>query len=832
MATQEPHNGASVEAGQADLGERLAGIRETYAEKLPEKLDQIERLWNKLRYFNWTTEGLKMLYTITHTLAGNGKTFGFESVSDISRKISDHLQTYLGSNEIPDTTQQNEISLLVEQLLKTSPRPADKPVEELSTEIKVTTKLKRHTHQVYIVDDDEHVADFLAAQLDAAGYQTQCFYNVSDAIQQIKENVPSALVMDIMFPGETNMQGILAAEQIESIVGKHIPTLFISARSDLTARLGALRAKGNAYFNKPVDPDRLVTKLDELILSKKSIGRIAIIDDDEFVSQKNSIILKKYHYETLVVNQPLHALEEIQKFKPDLILMDIHMPDINGLELAQIIKQDETYMTTPILFLSADKTEAVKQASMTISGDEFLTKDISQNQLLRKIHSRLVSSTIIRSQLKEVSKKDVSTGLVTRKYFFSLLEKAIAEADSNTNLHLIHITIDHFEFIAKQVGLLNFDNFISHLIENITPYLNTSDIACHVADQTIAILCPEDIQTVTAIADDIIQNVSAHSFNQGDSGTEYTVSVGIAEINEQSTSIDQVLTQVEHATRQAQAQGGNQYHLYALKSLDDSSTSLVSPNLVTRIYKAVDERRFKLVFQPIIGMGDKNDEHYEVLLRLVDENNKLYLPAQFFPVIRENNLFHEVDRWVVENTLDVYANNPKMKVRGNFFIKLSGESLSKGAFSIWVNNCINSTGLLGENRVTFEIPEADIITRNKDTRKFITHLPRPTCQFAIDHFGSTEHSESLLEEFKVDYVKLSGELINKIHSDNQASIKLQNLIKKAQDANVEVIAGSLEDPKTLTMLWAWGVRYFQGYFIHSPNEELDYDFSSQNHTLE
>ena len=84
----------------------------------------------------------------------------------------------------------------------------------------------------------------------------------------------------------------------------------------------------------------------------------------------------------------------------------------------------------------------------------------------------------------------------------------------------------------------------------------------------------------------------------------------------------------------------------------------------------------------------------------------------------------------------------------------------------------------------------------------------------------------------MDYVKLSGELINKIHSDNQASIKLQNLIKKAQDANVEVIAGSLEDPKTLTLLWAWGVRYFQGYFIHSPNEELDYDFSSQNHTLE
>ena len=832
MSIQDPQNHNNSDASQDALNLRLSDINAHYLEKLPEKLDQIESLWNKLRYFNWSADGLSVLYTIVHTLAGNGKTFGFPQASEYAKKIAEQLHVYMNNGEIPNTTQQNEISKLIEQLTKSSEYSQQSIVAEHSIEIKLETSLQRHSQSIYIVDDDEHIADFLSAQLEAVGYQVESFYTVHSAIQRIKDAVPSALIMDIMFPGEKNMYGILASEQIHEIAGKHIPTIFISARSDLTARLGALRAKGNAYFNKPIDPEKLISKLDNLILSKTYFGRIAIIDDDELVSERNSIILRKYHYETLVVNHPLHALQEIQKFNPDLILMDVHMPDINGLELAQIIKQDDAYLTTPILFLSADKSEAVKQASMTISGDVFLSKDITQNELLRKIHTRLVASSLIKAQIKEISKKDLVTGLVTRKYFFSLLEKSIAEATDNTVLYLMHISIDHFDYISKQIGLLHLDDFAQYLIDTVSHFLKSADIACHLTDQSIAILCSEDLTTVNSISGKIIKAVAEKPFKHSDTHTECSVSIGITQINSTSTTSEQVITQVEQAVAQAQSQGGNQAHHYSIESIDDSSASIASPDLVTKIYHAVDQRRFKLVFQPVVGMGDTKDEFYEVLIRLVGEDDKLYLPSQFFPVIKQNNLIHEVDRWVVENTLDVYATNPKMKVRGNFFIKLSGHSLSQSAFSIWVNNCVNSAGLLGPNRITFEIPEADMITRKKDTQKFITHLPKPTCQFAIDHFGSTEHSVELLKEFNINYVKLSGQLVNQILTSADAREKLQVLIQAAQEANVAIIAGALEDPKTLTMLWAWGVRHFQGYFIHSPNEELDYNFASNEHSLE
>lgn len=832
MATQDSHNQDAAHPGTVSVNQRLSNIMDKYKETLPDKLDQIERLWNKLRYFNWSADALKVLYSISHTLAGNGKTFGFPDTAKFALQIAEQVQDYISTGEIPNTAQQNALSTLVEQLVNSSQEsPIDNPLEN-SIKLKLDASIQRNNYTIFIVDDDEHIADFLSTQLEGSGYQVKTFYSVEEVITTIKHETPDALIMDVMFPGEKNMIGILASEQIHEIAGKHIPTIFISARSDITARLGALRAKGKAYFNKPIDAEKLLNKLDSLIISTANVGRIAIIDDDELVSERNAIILQKYNYETLVINKPLHALEDIQKFNPDLILMDIHMPDINGLELAQIIRQDDAYLTTPILFLSADKTEAVKQASMTISGDEFLNKEITQNELLRKIHTRLVSSSILKSQIREVSKHDISSGLVTRKYFFSLLEKSISEATDNENLYIIHISVDHFDYISKNIGLLRLDDFTKHIIENISHFLNSADIACQLTDQSIAILCYENLDTVNSISDDILKASSENKFVHGDDNTEYTVSIGITPIDSRSTTTEQVMTQVEQAVDQAQSQGGDQKHYYTIESIDESSASIVSPDLVTKIYRAVDQRRFKLVFQPVIGMSDKTDEHYEVLLRLVGDNDKLYLPSQFFPVIKQNNLIHEVDRWVVENTLDIYANNPKMKVRGNFFIKLSGDSLSKGAFSIWVNNCINSSGLLGKNRITFEIPESDILTRKKDTHKFISHLPRPLCQFAIDHFGSTDNSEEILNEFMVDYIKLSGALVNQILTNPKAREKVHKLVVLAQNANVAIIAGALEDPKTLTILWAWGVRHFQGYFIHSPNEDLDYDFSTQDHSLE
>ena len=835
MSSEKPQNLPGSGQNQDDLDLRLAKIRQDYVQKLPAKLEQIETLWNKLRYFNWTHEGLKLVHSIVHTLAGNGKTFGFEDVTHYCHKIELLLQDFLNSDDIPNSDIQNEVSKLIEHLFKSlkqinNPNSNSIALNQ-SAEIKIATTLDRHNHTVYIVDDDEHVADFLAIQLESSGYQVETFYNVDDVLQKLKDKIPSALIMDVMFHGEAGMYGIEAAKKITAIAGKHIPTIYISSRSDITARLSALRAKGNAFFNKPVNTAKLISKIDDLILTHKKAWRIAIIDDDDLVSECNAVVLQKYHFKTRVINQPLHALEQIQKFKPDLILMDIHMPDINGLELGQIIRQDENFQTTPILFLSADTSEAVKQASMTISGDEFLSKGISHNELLRKIHGRLVNSSIVKSQIKQIREKDAATGLVTRQHFFTLLQNAIALAKKNTNQFLIQISVDHFEYISKQIGLLYLDNFIKHIVDTITRYLNTNDIACHLTDQSIAILCCKDFTAIHAIANDIIKVILEKPFIRDDVSTEFTVSIGLAEINQDSTSIEQVITQVEQAVTQAQSQGGNQVHQYTIEAIDDSSSSIISSDLVSRVYRAVDERRFKLVFQPIIGMGDKKDEHYEVLLRLIDEKNKLYQPGQFFPVIKQNNLTHDVDRWVIENTLNVYANNPKMKVHGHFFIKLSGESLSKGAFSIWVNNCINSVSLPGTNRVTFELPEADIITRTTDTRKFITHLPRPTCQFAIDHFGTTEHSLALLEDFKVDCIKLDGALVNKILTDKQASSHVQALIKASQDAEVNIIAGALQDPKTLTLLWAWGVRHFQGYFIQSPNEDFDYDFSGDEHSL-
>ena len=160
------------------------------------------------------------------------------------------------------------------------------------------------------------------------------------------------------------------------------------------------------------------------------------------------------------------------------------------------------------------------------------------------------------------------------------------------------------------------------------------------------------------------------------------------------------------------------------------------------------------------------------------------------------------------------------------FIKISGESISKGTFLPWVSNVVNSAKLRGEHRLVFEVAESDVITRIKETENFISGLGKPVCEFAIDHYGTTDQSIKIVKELPVDYVKIHGAMVNQISQDEKIRERVKNLIETAESEGAKVIIGSLEDPKTLSILWEWGIRRFQGYFIKAPHESLDYDFDS------
>ena len=241
---------------------------------------------------------------------------------------------------------------------------------------------------VYLVEDDELLAANYKIRLEQAGYRVRYFSKIDKFIDAYGEDSPAAIIMDVMF--ESNQRAGL--EAIESIKESHEdcpPVIFISGGTDVETRLSIARAGAYRFFSKPLDIKKLVWALDGLVEQNASDPfRVLLIDDDEEVLEYHSVVLRKAGMEVLALTRPLKAFEEMFDFMPDVVVTDIYMPGCTGPELAQMIRQDDDWSHTAIVFLSME--EDVDRQILTTNqvGDEFISKNIEARRFVDAITAK------------------------------------------------------------------------------------------------------------------------------------------------------------------------------------------------------------------------------------------------------------------------------------------------------------------------------------------------------------------------------------------------------------------------------------------------------------
>ncbi|KPJ88052.1 MAG: hypothetical protein AMJ53_17325, partial [Gammaproteobacteria bacterium SG8_11] len=234
---------------------------------------------------------------------------------------------------------------------------------------------------------------------------------------------------------------------------------------------------------------------------------------------------------------------------------------------------------------------------------------------------------------------------------------------------------------------------------------------------------------------------------------------------------------------------------------------------------------FKLAYQPIINLENNGDEKYEVLLRLHDDKGKVLLPHQFFPLVKKKKLIPKLDRWVIEHAISALANNAHARGGTDIFIKVSFESLNDPMLLPRISNFVTSSGLPGEQRIVFEINEKDLMIDQSSVAAFCKQVRKLKCGISITNYGQSPQDIEVFKLLPVDYVKLHGSCLENILVDQNKQQTIKRLIDEALHHNVQIIAGTIEDPATLSLLWDFGARFFQGYFINEPDFALDYDFA-------
>jgi PAS domain S-box-containing protein len=239
-----------------------------------------------------------------------------------------------------------------------------------------------------------------------------------------------------------------------------------------------------------------------------------------------------------------------------------------------------------------------------------------------------------------------------------------------------------------------------------------------------------------------------------------------------------------------------------------------------RIMAAVQKGEFHLYCQLIspLSVDSGEAEHYEILIRLKEEEEGMLPPGAFFPVAEKHGLMPYLDRWVVQHVLEwASSKNPKIPRRENsiFFINVATATIGDPEFPDFLEATLKEYGTQA-SILCFEVADSDLSTQGASVARFIQRVNQCGCNVALSGFGRDNVSFDLIRGFQVQFLKIDGSIILHILSDPVALAKVVSIDRVAKKIGVKTVAELVESEELIVKLREVGVDFAQGFGISRP----------------
>ena len=667
----------------------------------------------------------------------------------------------------------------------------------------------------------------LALELDhglrAQGHAVETFGQVAELSEALRAQTPAMVVADAAFLGESESIGE-TVRAVRAQGSRRLAWMALSEHGDVGTRLRAMRAGADSFIPLPASIGDLLARAAELLETEVAEPyRVMIIEDDRSQSLFAETILRKSGIETCAVMDPMAALDALDSFDPELILMDLYMPECDGMELTTLIRQRDRFSNTPIVFLSGEHDPDKRFDALGAGGDDYLEKPIRPKYLISAVTNRVRRARAMVRRLQAQNPRDSGSGLYERSFVLQRIEDALSADAPHTHLGgLLFVIIDGAQAIRERTGLAVFDELLAQAGALLAGALAGTDCAARYGDTSFIVLASgRGEQELVHFGEELKARFEKHLFEVGDKSLTLAIYVGIATFALEWPDAASMLGAAERACALARSGSDGRVRLFETH-LSQPSTGDTEALLV-QLRDALRFDKFQLVFQPLASLRGAVDEQFQTLLRLRAENGRIHTAATLVPLAEKAGMINGVDRWVLTRCMEVIQERVRAERPLRLFANQSVAAMLDPQRVSWLRDQLEQRRIPGQH-LALAFRFADVIPRMRQAMLFCEEVRTLGIKIALGGFEATMASYQMLQHLPLDFLVLAPKYVGDQGGNPKLRQEVRQLVQFAREHDLRLIAPQVEDAQAAAALWTAGVDFIQGNFVQPAGSDLDFDF--------
>jgi len=592
-------------------------------------------------------------------------------------------------------------------------------------------------------------------------------------------------------------------------------------------------------------------------------SRILLVDDTPENLDVLSAILEDLECKLIVATNGERALELAQKQCPDLILLDVMMPGMNGFEVCNLLKANPVTAHIPIIFVTA-RTDDIS-LGFSVGGNDYISKPINADEvcarvrhqlerkallnelqtlnkeLEQKVRERTADLTIANRQLREeinerrymqdrlsyLATHDFVTRLHNRNSLEAFVCSLLAQVQTaSIKASFILIDIDRFRVINESCGCIAGDELLRQFSDAISGILARDDFFARIGSDKFAIVTQNTIADGSSdLAQLTLQQIQNFKFVWQEREFKLAASIALLPLNRDIVSFDQVMLMADEVLFLAKREGRGLIRTYD-EATKRSSDDKENVNWAQRLVDANHNKHFRAHFQLIENFSPtsaKQKIRIETLIRMWDPvQQRLIPPGEFIGPAERLHLIPELDKWMIEEVIQLLAKHVDLREGiESVSMNLSALSIREPHFADHIIQLIQSYKI-PPTMISFEITETEAITNLDIANEFMQRLHTLGCRFSLDDFGSGFASYAYLHKLEFDTIKIDGIFVRDMDREPNHYAMVKAIVEMAHTLKKDIVAEFVETQAVAGLLKELNVKWGQGFLYHKP-ETLSYE---------